>query len=163
MFIVENPNSPPSCLQTNPHSKKNGKRQEVFQGKRTSFSGVEHEKFSSSFSPPSTTPPSYCSASSLSITLARDGWWWRSKSPQNPPRFPKKTYARRHKKILSPSKLAVSILFSSSSCDLSNSLFLTKLKNRPKQSAEKNIQRLSKKSLDIKKEILVNLKTAIIE
>ena len=38
----------------------------------------------------STTPPSYCSASSLSITLARDGWWWRSKSPQNPPRFPKK-------------------------------------------------------------------------
>ena len=46
----------------------------------------------------STTPPSVCSASSLSITLARDGWWWWSKSPQNPPRFPKKTYARRHKK-----------------------------------------------------------------
>ena len=54
---VENPNSPRSCLQTNPHStKKNGKRQKVFQGKRTSFSGVEHEKFSSSFSPPLLPP-----------------------------------------------------------------------------------------------------------
>ena len=128
MFIVQNPNSPRSCLQTNPHSKKkNGKRQEVFQGKRTSFSGVEHEKFSSSFSPPSTTPPSYCSASSLSITLARDGWWWWSKSPQKPPRFPKKHTHVDIKKILSPSKLAVSILFSSSSCDLSNSLFFNKI------------------------------------
>merc|ERR1712083_1163884 len=53
---VENPNSPASCLQTNPHSKKNGKRQEVFQGKRASFSGVKHEKFSSSFSPPLLPP-----------------------------------------------------------------------------------------------------------
>ena len=84
--------------------------------------------------------------------------------PPKPPSLPKKKHTHVDiKKILSPSKLAVSILFSSSSCDLSNSLFLTKLKNRPKQSAEKNIQRLSKKSLDIKKEILVNLKTAIIE
>merc|ERR1712228_962098 len=46
----------------------------------------------------STTPPSVCSASSLSITLARDGWWWWSKSPRKPPPLPKKKKKKKKKK-----------------------------------------------------------------
>ena len=48
--------------------------------------------------------------------------------PPKPPSLPKKKHTHVDiKKILSPSKLAVSILFSSSSCDLSNSLFFNKI------------------------------------
>ena len=68
----------------------------MFQGKRTSFSGVEHEKFSSSFSPP-LLPPTAPHHRYQSHWHGMGGG-----GGANPPKTPlasqKKTYARRHKK-----------------------------------------------------------------